>query len=178
VRVDLDLSNRSVDLLEEGFDLAIRIGAVNSEDVVVKPLCLYRMVICAAPAYLARYGEPSSPEALREHRCLSNGVWNRRNEWKLPGEAGEMSWQRDPVLRCNDGQGLRMAAIAGAGLLLQPEILVREELANGTLVRIMQPFTPRPRPVNLVYRQDSRPLPKLTRYIEHLHHEITQWVAA
>lgn len=178
VRVDLDLSNRSVDLLEEGFDLAIRIGALNSEDVVVKPLCLYRMVICAAPAYLARYGEPSSPEALRDHRCLSNGVWNRRNEWKLPGETGEMSWQRDPVLRCNDGQGLRMAAIAGAGLLLQPEILVREELANGTLVRIMQPFTPRPRPVNLVYRQDSRPLPKLTRYIEHLHHEITQWVAA
>ena len=178
VRVELDLTNRMVDLVEEGVDLAIRIGDIHTEDLVAKYLCPYRMVICAAPAYLARYGEPSSPEALRDHRCLSNGVWNRRNEWKLPGEAGEMSWQRDPVLRCNDGQGLRMAAIAGAGLLLQPEILVREELANGTLVRIMQPFTPRPRPVNLVYRQDSRPLPKLTRYIEHLHHEITQWVAA
>ncbi|MGY5955769.1 LysR family transcriptional regulator [Kosakonia sp. BK9b] len=176
VRVELDLSNRRVDLVEEGFDLAIRIGDVCPDDVVAKPLCLYRMVICAAPSYLARYGTPVTPDDLRDHRCLTHMVWNAHNEWKLPGDGGEIRWQRDPVLRCNDGQGLRMAAIAGAGLLLQPEILVRGELHSGKLVPVLQRFLPVPRPIHLLWRQDSRPLPKLTHYIDHLRFHITEWV--
>lgn len=168
VRVELDLTNRMVDLVDEGVDLAIRIGDVRNDDLVAKYLCPYRMVICAAPDYLARHGTPQTPADLVDHLCLSHTVWTARNEWRLPGVEGEVRWKRDAILRCNDGYGLRMAARAGAGLLLQPEVLVAEELASGKLVRVLEKFTPEPRPVHLLWRQDLRPLPKLTQFIAHV----------
>lgn len=168
VRVELDLTNRRVDLVDEGVDLAIRIGDIHQDDLVAKYLCPYRMVICASPDYLARHGTPQTPADLSEHLCLSHTVWTARNEWRLPGMEGEVRWKRDAILRCNDGYGLRMAAIAGAGLLLQPEVLVAEELANGRLIRVLEQHTPQPRPVHLLWRQDLRPLPKLTQFIAHL----------
>lgn len=168
VRVELDLTNRMVDLVDEGVDLAIRIGDVRNDDLVAKYLCPYRMAICAAPDYLARHGTPQTPADLVDHLCLSHTVWTARNEWRLPGVEGEVRWKRDAILRCNDGYGLRMAARAGAGLLLQPEVLVAEELASGRLVRVLENFTPHPRPVHLLWRQDLRPLPKLTQFIAHI----------
>lgn len=168
VRVELDLTNRMVDLVDEGVDLAIRIGDVRNDDLVAKYLCPYRMAICAAPDYLARHGTPQTPVDLVDHLCLSHTVWTARNEWRLPGVEGEVRWKRDAILRCNDGYGLRMAARAGAGLLLQPEVLVAEELASGRLVRVLENFTPHPRPVHLLWRQDLRPLPKLTQFIAHI----------
>ena len=168
VRVDLELSNRVVNLVEEGFDLAVRIGELRDDSLVARPLCLYRMVICASPDYLRRFGTPETPADLNAHRCLSNMVWNRRTAWHLPGEAAQSGWQRDPVLRCNDGLGLKMAALSGGGLLLQPEILVREELASGRLVRVLDDWLPEPRVITLLWRQDLRPLPKLSRFVEAL----------
>ncbi|MFK3662036.1 LysR substrate-binding domain-containing protein [Scandinavium sp. NPDC088450] len=174
VRAELDLSNRVVNLLEEGFDLAIRIGDVRDNDLVAKSLCRYRMAVCASPAYLAQYGTPERPHDLAKHRCLSHMVWTARNEWRLAGSETESPWRRDPVLACNDGLGLKMAALAGAGLLLQPEILLTEELASGRLVRVMEAWLPEPRPVHLLYRQDLRPLPKLSHFIRHLQAEVQQ----
>ena len=172
VRVALDLTNRMVDLVDEGIDLAIRIGDIQRTDLVAKYLAPYRMAICAAPDYLARHGTPQTPADLAGHQCLSHTVWTARNEWRLPGAAEEVRWKRDAVLRCNDGYALRMAAVAGAGLLLQPEVLLAEDLANGRLVRILQNYTPEPRPIHLLWRQDLRPLPKLTRFVEHLLKEV------
>lgn len=172
VRVELDLTNRMVDTVDEGIDLAIRIGDIQRTDTVAKYLAPYRMAICAAPDYLARHGTPQTPSDLAGHQCLSHTVWTARNEWRLPGAAEEVRWKRDAVLRCNDGYALRMAAVAGAGLLLQPEVLLAEDLANGRLVRILQNYTPEPRPIHLLWRQDLRPLPKLTRFVEHLLKEV------
>lgn len=172
VRVELDLTNRMVDLVDEGIDLAIRIGDIQRTDLVAKYLAPYRMAICAAPDYLVRHGTPQTPADLAGHQCLSHTVWTARNEWRLPGAAEEVRWKHDAVLRCNDGYALRMAAVAGAGLLLQPEVLLAEDLANGRLVRILQNYTPEPRPIHLLWRQDLRPLPKLTRFVEHLLKEV------
>ena len=172
VRVELDLTNRMVDLVDEGSDLASRIGDIQRTDLEAKYLAPYRMAICAAPDYLARHGTPQTPADLAGHQCLSHTVWTARNEWRLPGAAEEVRWKRDAVLRCNDVYALRMAAVAGAGLLLQREVLLAEDLANGRLVRILQNYTPEPRPINLLWRQDLRPLPKLTRFVEHLLKEV------
>ncbi|HDT0781434.1 TPA: LysR family transcriptional regulator [Klebsiella aerogenes] len=172
VRVELDLTNRMVDLVDEGIDLAIRIGDIQRTDLVAKYLAPYRMAICAAPDYLARHGTPQTPADLAGHQCLSHTVWTARNEWRLPGAAEEVRWKRDAVLRCNDGYALRMAAVAGAGLLLQPEVLLAADFASGRLVRILQNYTPEPRPIHLLWRQDLRPLPKLTRFVEHLLKEV------
>ncbi len=90
----------------------------------------------------ARHGTPVVPADLADHRCLSHTVWTARNEWTLPGAQDTVRWKRDAILRCNDGYGLRMAAIAGAGLLLQPEVLLSEALASGKLVRVLEAYTP------------------------------------
>jgi len=167
VRIELALSNRVVDLVDEGFDLAIRIGELGDVDLIAKPLTRYRMVICAAPGYLARHGRPETPQDLDAHHCLSHSAWNGRSGWKLGGWDGPQG-SRDPVFTCDDGNGLRMAAIAGAGLLLQPEVLVAHDLASGALVPVLQAYLPEPHPIHIVYRHDRRPLPKLTRFVEHL----------
>ncbi len=165
--MELDLTNRMVDLVDEGFDLAIRIGEIHQEDLVARYLAPYRMVICAAPAYLARYGTPgrrkispiiSACPIRSGPRATSGGC----RAWR------EVRWKRDAVLRCNDGYALRHAAIAGAGLLMQPEVLLADALASGSLMRVLEAWTPQPRPVHLLWRQDRRPLPKLTQFIAHL----------
>lgn len=167
VRVELDLTNRMVDLVDEGFDLAIRIGEIHQEDLVAR----YGAV---SDGDLRRAGlsgalrDPGTPEDLADHLCLSHTVWTARNEWRLPGVEGEVRWKRDAVLRCNDGYALRQAAIAGAGLLMQPEVLLADALASGSPVRVLEAWTPQPRPVHLLWRQDRRPLPKLTQFIAHL----------
>lgn len=167
VRVELELSNRNVDLIDEGFDLAIRIGELGDADLVAKPLTMYHMVICASPGYLAQYGRPETPQDLSAHLCLSHTVWNSRSGWKLEdGDSPRLV--TESVFTCNDGNALRMAAIAGAGLLLQPEVLVAHDLANGTLVPVLQTYLPKPHPVHIVYRHDRRPLPKLTQFVAHL----------
>ncbi len=167
VRVELELSNRNVNLIDEGFDLAIRIGELGDADLIAKPLTMYRMVICASPGYLAQYGRPETPQDLSVHHCLSHTVWNGRSGWKLKDGDG-LRLATESVFACNDGNALRMAAIAGAGLLLQPEVLVAQDLANGTLVQVLQAYSPNPRPVHIVYRHDRRPLPKLTQFVAHL----------
>jgi DNA-binding transcriptional LysR family regulator len=167
VRVELELSNRMVDLIDERFDLAIRIGELGDADLIAKPLAMYHMVICAAPSYLDQYGYPETPQDLGAHHCLSHTVWNSHGAWK-PGNGDSPCLPTESMFTCNDGNGLRMAAIAGAGLLLQPEVLVAQDLATGTLVQVLQAYAPKPHPVHIVYRQDLRPLPKLTRFIEHL----------
>ena len=168
VRIELELSNRVVDLIDEGFDLAVRIGEPGNIDLIAKPLALYRMVICASPAYLEKHGHPETPQDLSRHHCLTHSVWNSRNSWKLKGWDGPQLWQDNPVFTCNNGYALRAAAIAGAGLLLQPEVLVAADLASGRLIRVLQDYIPEPRPVHLLYRQDQRPLPKLSSFISYL----------
>ena len=114
VRIELDLTNRMVDLVEEGsiWPFALVRFAMT---IWWRNTCAHNMVICASPDYLARHGTPQTPADLVDHLCLSHTVWTARNEWRLPGVEGEVRWKRDAILRCNDGYGLRMAARAGQG---------------------------------------------------------------
>lgn len=173
LRVELELSNRNVDLIEDAFDLAIRIGELGEADLVAKRLTDYRMVICASPAYLAEHGCPQTPQDLLSHRCLSHMLWNRRSGWRL-GDGDDTSGMPEPIFKCNDGNGLRMAALAGAGLLLQPQVLVAADLASGALVQVLQAYSPKPSPVHIVYRQDRHPLPKLSRFVAYLLEQVPQ----
>lgn len=162
VRIELDLSDSFVDLIGQGFDFAIRIGSLSpAEPLVAKKLGEYRMVVCAAPDYLARHGTPQTPEALYQHRCLANMAWNKSNAWQL----GEVYWPADGSFICNDGQALRRAALAGAGLVLQPEILLAEDIAAGRLVPILQQWQQASRPIYLLWRQDLSPSEKRSSFI-------------
>lgn len=168
VRVDLQLTDSVVDLAGEGFDAAIRIGRVVDEGLVARPLRPYRMVIAAAPAYLQRHGTPERAADLASHQCLGHSVWQRRVEWTLHDGGETFFWPEQARLLCNQGDGLRQAALRGLGLVMQPEVLLADDLARGALVPLLPRCLPVPRAVHLVYAPDRRQLPKLERFVEHV----------
>ncbi|WP_119155101.1 LysR substrate-binding domain-containing protein [Caldimonas tepidiphila] len=168
VRIELVLSDGLVDLAAEGFDLAIRIGELGQPHLVARPLAPYRMVICASPDYLARHGRPRVPQDLGSHRCLGHLSWNSANAWRLCGTGEEAQWPADAPFASNHGPALRAAALRGAGLVLQPEVLLAEDIAAGRLETVLEAHVPPPRPVHLLYLPDRRPLPKLAGFVAHL----------
>lgn len=168
VRVDLQLTDSVADLTGEAIDLAVRIGRIADESLVARPLQPYRMVIAATPAYLKGHGTPQRAADLASHVCLSHSVWQRRTEWTLRDGDESLQWPKNAGFSCNHGEGLRRAALAGLGLVMQPEVLLADDLASGRLVQVLQHSAPPPRPVHLVYASDRRPLPKMSRFIDHV----------
>jgi DNA-binding transcriptional LysR family regulator len=162
VSLDLDLSDRMVDLVEEGYDAAIRIGELRDSTLVARPLTEYRMMLCASPEYLKQAGTPKTPEDLAHHQCLDFAPLNRRVRWNLNGTESEFPASR---FRSNQGQALRMAALRGYGILLQSEALLGEDVAAGRLVPVLEEYLPAPRPVSLVYPRDRLATPKMTTFI-------------
>jgi DNA-binding transcriptional LysR family regulator len=166
IQVELILSNEVVDLYETSFDLAFRISELIGVNLLAKPLPPYRMVICASPAYLQKWQEPTSPEDLHRHRILTHTSWNNRFAWPLRNGASEVPWPESAVLKSNDGQVLLQAAVAGEGILMQPDFLVAAALAKGELVRIMEDYVPPPKPVQMVYPRSRKSLPKLKAFVD------------
>ena len=141
VSVELDLNDRAVDLIAEGYDMAVRIGTLNDSSLVARQLCGIPMITCASPAYLQQHGEPAAPTDLSAHACLSYGpsrqsVWNYRS-----GNIDLKQAVRGPM-RSNNGEMLRDAAIAGLGVIALPEFIIAAALADRRLAEILQGFRP------------------------------------
>jgi DNA-binding transcriptional LysR family regulator len=166
VSLELDLSNRVVDLVEEGFDAAVRIGQLADSGLVARPLKPYRMRACASPAYLAKRGMPHTPADLVHHECLGFLHWGREGLWRLDGDTVGANPLRAGRFRANNGQALKAAALRGFGLVLQPEALLAREIASGELVPVLDDFLPDGAPVHLIYPRDRRATPKLTSLID------------
>jgi DNA-binding transcriptional LysR family regulator len=168
VSLDLELSNRLSDVIEEGLDAAIRIGYLEDSAMVARALRPYRMVICASPAYLRQYGTPNSPADLAQHECLDFLHWRRLLRWRLKSDDNDDAATAMPAsrFRSNNGQALKQAAIAGFGIMMQAEIVLADEIQRGHLVPILQDFIPEPKPMHLIYPRDRQPTPKLSSFIE------------
>ncbi len=165
VQAELVLSDSRADLIKERFDIAIRIGELGSEELVARPLGAYRMVIAAAPEYLTRFGTPQALADLAQHRCLSHMAWSNRNAWQLNDMHGAGAWPQQSCFTANDGNALRLAALRGAGLILQPEVLLAEDIAAGRLLAVLADYLPPARPIHLVYLPDNQPRPKLSSFV-------------
>lgn len=168
VSVEVALDNRVFDLVEEGFQLALRIGAITDTSLVARPLQPYRMLMAASPAYLARHGTPRRPEELSTHACLGLSNWRRRDHWHLLGPDGELDIPVHGRLTTNNGDALRMAALRDAGIVLQPEVLLADDLASGQLVQVLPEWAPPAIPMHLLYAPDRRPSARLRSMIEFL----------
>ncbi|WP_109480683.1 LysR family transcriptional regulator [Paraburkholderia sp. C35] len=166
VSLELDLTNRIVDMVEEGFDAAVRIGRLPDSSLVARPLKPYRMRACASPAYLQRMGTPKTPADLVHHECLGFLHWGREGLWRLDGDAGDDHQLRPGRVRANNGQALKMAALRGFGLVLQPEALLAREIEQGTLISVLEDYLPDGAPVHLIYPRDHQPTPKLTSFLD------------
>lgn len=166
VRVDLALHDRTIDLVEEGFDVALRSGPLADSGLVARPLAPLQTILCAAPAYLKRRGTPKRVADLAEHDCLGFSYLAHRDRWRLIGPKGEEMVKLDCRLSINNGEALRQAALAGAGIVMQSALLLRNDLESGALVRVLPRHAPPPRPAHLLYLPDRRPTPKLQRFVE------------
>jgi len=166
VSLELDLSNRVIDLVEEGFDASVRIGQLADSSFVARPLKPYRMRACASPAYLQKHGMPRTPADLANHECLGFLHWGREGVWRLDGDTVDENVLRAGRFRANNGQALKAAALRGFGLVLQPEVLLAREIASGELVPVLDDFLPDGAPVHLIYPRDRRATPKLTSFID------------
>ncbi|WP_313052369.1 LysR family transcriptional regulator [Stenotrophomonas cyclobalanopsidis] len=168
VELDLALSDRLVDMVEEGYDVAIRITREPSPALIARRLGQARITLCAAPSYLAARGTPHTPQELEQHDCLGYSYWASGNQWPLQGPGGETRVTVNSILQANNGDVLREAAIAGMGVILQPDFLLEEALADGRLVRVLPEWEVPTIGIFAVYTSRSHLAPKVRSFIDYL----------
>jgi len=141
VKFELIVSDRIIDLVEEGFDLAIRVGPVGSDRQVARRLGSMKLVPCAAPAYLERRGVPLTPADLASFNALTYAYSNAPRLWRFTDRQNQVQEVRvSGSLHANSGDALRSAAIRGLGVINEPDFLLREALDRGELVRILPEY--------------------------------------
>ncbi|MDP3670468.1 MAG: LysR family transcriptional regulator [Telluria sp.] len=141
VRIDVLLVDRRVDLIEEGLDLAVRIGALAESGLIAKRLGSDRIAICAAPDYLKRCGAPEKPADLARHNCLTYSYATSGDEWRMTGRDGSLHTVRvSGSLRASNGDMAKLAALEGVGLIRQPLFLIGDELRAGRLVELLTDY--------------------------------------
>lgn len=137
--VEVAVNDRMVDLVEEGFDVAVRIADLPDSSLIAKRLCCSRNIVVASPDYLARKGTPTTPEELAAHDIVLYAYMLRRAEWRLTGPEGRVVSIRadNSRLKANNGDLLRMAVIGGHGVAIMPTFIVGDDLAAGRLVHLL-----------------------------------------
>jgi DNA-binding transcriptional LysR family regulator len=170
LQITLDLSNRLVDLVAEGYDLAIRTGNLSDSSLVGTRIGSRRLLCCAAPAYLA---ERSSPETLAElstHDCLVGTA----QAWHFFIDGKDVAWQPRPRWRCNSGSAVADAAIAGLGICQLPAFYVEDALARGDLLKVLDPIRREDEPIWAVHPQRRHVPAKVRLLTERLRQELSR----
>jgi len=152
IRVDIELSDRIVDLVDEGFDAAIRIGAIGGPNLIGRRVGTTRLVCCASPDYLAAHGEPRAPEDLARHRCLLYQYAPQRDTWTFTDRAGNARRIRvaGPVY-ANNGGFLAALARESIGIANEPDFIVGADLSAGRLKPVLRNFVPAASGISVVY---------------------------
>jgi DNA-binding transcriptional LysR family regulator len=150
--IELYLSDRQVDLIGEGYDLAIRIGSLKSSSLIARRVGSYRFVCCCAPSYLEKFKAPQHPGDLRDTPCILNLNLVPRDLWPFETPDGEkFTVQVHGNLEIDNGDALRMAALAGAGIIYTPIDLVADDLAAGRLIEVLGDWGKLVLPVHTVH---------------------------
>ncbi|MFH1805134.1 MAG: LysR family transcriptional regulator [Pseudomonadota bacterium] len=141
LHIDIHLADHLVDLVAEGFDLAIRITRLKDSSLIARKLAPFKTFLVASPDYIAQNGEPTHPADLIHHRTLSYTNISSPNIWEFEGPDGPVSVRVDPVMSCNNGEFTSTAAIRGIGIAREPEFIIIDALKAGTLVPIMTNYS-------------------------------------
>ncbi|MCA2411641.1 LysR family transcriptional regulator [Rhizobium leguminosarum bv. viciae 248] len=168
IQVEVSFTDRLADIVEEGFDLAIRVGATATDTrLVSRVIATYKARLCASPSYLAERGEPRNVDDLAVHDCLISAGRNQRQGWRFRGEGG--SWikaQGRSRLRLDSGEAIRDAALAGLGIALLPDFLVTDDLAAGRLRQILADFETDDAKIVTLYPDKRLLEPRVRRFID------------
>ena len=181
VSLDIALSDRVVDLVEEGYDLAVRITNLPSSQLVSRQLASTRMVACASPQYLARRGTPEHPGELAQHEIISYSYWAAKDEWTFAAPDGSPVVVRTHArIHANNGDTCRAAALDHQGVILQPDFLVAGDLQRGTLVELMPAYRAMTLGIHAVYPSRKHLPIKTRRLVDFLAEAfaVTGWSAS
>ena len=137
VTLEVSLADRLVDLVDEGYDLAVRIARLPSSSLVSRRLTSTRMILCASPGYLREHGQPAAPADLASHAVLAYTLLSTGDSWEFDGPDGRVQVKVSPRLQSNNGETCLAGALQHQGLILQPSFLVAPHLASGSLVELM-----------------------------------------
>lgn len=169
VRFELVVSDRIIDLVEEGYDLAIRVGPVGGERLVARRLGSMRLVLCAAPSYLQRHGMPERPADLASHNSLTYAYSASPRVWRFTGPGGTTEEIRvSGNLLANSGEALRAAALEGMGIIYEPDFLVEPALRTGGLVRLLSQYDGAAGDIWAVYPSRRHLSLKVRLFVDHM----------
>jgi DNA-binding transcriptional LysR family regulator len=172
IEIDLQLQDRFVDLVEEGIDVAIRVGRLTDSTLVAR-----RLGRAATPAYLKKHGTPKVPQDLASHNCILYAYLSTGNEWLFQGPEGEIRVKVTGSFRANNGDAIRQAVLADLGVAVGPEWIVHDDIAAGTLRPILPDFAPTPLEVNAVFTSARHVSTKVRAFIEFLQAEFPNYPA-
>jgi DNA-binding transcriptional LysR family regulator len=151
IELDILLADRIVDLIGEGFEVALRITELNDSSLIARRLCDMPILACASPAYLARHGRPLRPEDLARHSCIADTNIRGRNMWRFQRGGETINIRIAPILSVNSAPAVRQALLAGLGIGLCPQFVVARDIARGQLVEVFDEKPAYPLAVHLVY---------------------------
>ncbi len=161
--IEINLTERLVDLIEERVDIAFRAGPMKDSSLVARMIGEAKMIICASPDYLEKNGEPTSHIDLKNHKCLR---YSRGPTWSLMKGGRQYSFTPRDHIVTNSGETLRQFAIAGQGIGLMPTMLVQQALAKGSLVQTMTDYGGLPMPVYALRTGDNRAPARVTQLLD------------
>ncbi len=168
IEVDLSLNDRVVDLVDEGYDVAVRIGALADSSLIARRLATCRLVVCAAPAYLEAHGLPRHPEDLTGHQCLGYTYGPGRDNWRFQGPEGSISVRVKQRLFSNNGDALMAGAASGLGIILQPAFIVHQALEDGRLVEVLAAYPAGELTIHAIYPPTRHLSARVRTFIDHL----------
>jgi len=176
VRVDLSMGERNIDMIEEGFDLAVRLTPPPDSSLIMRSLATWRHVLCCSHGYLEQHGRPQQLSELAERNCVRHINYPYRDEWRFVDRRGASAAVKvSGNLISNSGETLRMAALEGAGIFLAAGFLVADDLDMGRLVRLLPDYRPVELAMNVVYPHRHHLSAKVRTFIEMLaHHSAEQ----
>lgn len=168
LQLELSFSDRIVDLVEDGIDMAVRITGDLKTNLVARKLAEVQLICCASPAYLEQYGTPRHPDDLRHHNCFTYSYSASINTWKFQRDGREYQVQVKGRLGTNSGEMSRLAAVHSLGIDMLPTFMVCDELQSGKLVPILQDYPMPPINVYAVYLPGARRAARIKAMVEHL----------
>ena len=162
--LELKLTNETVDLVEEGYDLAIRLGTLDSSTMMCRKLARRTQFLCASPAYLAAKGTPQTLTDLANHRCLGGSL----DHWRFVENSRQRNWRIGSAWSCNSGLALKDAALKGLGIVQLPDYYVQEELKQGLLISLLEEYRLPDDGIWVVYPHNRHLSPKVKLLVDFL----------
>ena len=178
VHIEMVLTERLHDLVEDGLDLAIHVGHLDDSSLIAKRLASARMVVCGSPAYFEKYGIPETPEDLIHHQCLIYSPRTPSNEWSFQKDNKQFNVRVSGDIRSNIGDALRVAAMQDIGLIQLPTYMTGLDIKARRLQAVLEGYEPPESPINALYLHRKHLSAKVRTFVDYLYdilHPVPYW---